>query len=340
MRALVKKEPRKGIWMEEVPVPTLESQDVLIKVDHTAICGTDLHIYQWDAWSAKHLETPRVIGHEFVGKIAKIGDGVQGYCVGERVSAEGHIVCGVCRQCREGRSHHCPHTLGMGLHRNGAFAEFVAVPTKNLWRVPKEIPSHIATFLDPLGNAMHCVSSCHVAGEDVLITGAGPIGMLAVGLCRFLGARRIVISDVNAYRLNLAREMGADMCVNVKETSVQEASKQSNLSLDYTVGLEMSGHPDGLNDLVQNLAHGGQIALLGILPNGAFAPWDQVMFKSLTLKGIYGREMYRTWYQMTRILQRGFDVQKVLTHVLPIADFQEGFDLMEKGLCGKVVCDW
>ena len=340
MRALVKREARRGIWMEEVPVPVLGRGEVLVRVGYTAICGTDLHIYKWDAWSAHHVGLPRVIGHEFVGRVVALGEGVGEDYLGERVSGEGHVVCGACRACGEGRGEHCPNTVGVGLQRDGAFAEFVVLPVGNLWRVPEGVVDKVAAFLDPLGNALHCVDAFQVGGEAVLITGAGPIGILAAGLCRFLGAWCVVISDRNVYRLALAKRLGAHVCVNVEEESVGLVSERLGLKGVYAVGLEMSGSLGALDDLTSNLATGGQIALLGILPDRGGVNWDKVIFNSLTLKGIYGRQMYRTWYRATQLLLAGFKAEDALTHLLPIESFQEGFDLMEAGLCGKVVCDW
>lgn len=339
MRALVKARPEKGIWMEEVPIPRPGANEVLIRVEKTAICGTDLHIYNWDAWSQRTIRPPLVIGHEFVGRIAELGPGVTGYAEGDRVSAEGHVVCGHCRNCRAGRPHLCPNTVGIGVNRDGAFAEYVVVPASNLWPMPAGVPSELAAFFDPFGNAAHCALSFDLVGEDVLITGAGPIGIIAAGICRHVGARHVVVTDVNDYRLQLARDMGASHTVNVARESIDDLV--TTLAIDgFDIGLEMSGHPDAFNDMLRHMYHGGKIALLGILPNGTGVDWDQIIFKGLELRGIYGRLMYETWYKMTQMVLTGFPLQKVLTHQLPIDDFQTGFDLMASGQCGKVVCDW
>ncbi len=339
MRALVKRDAAPGIWMEEVPVPAPGTNEVLIRLEKTAICGTDLHIYNWDEWSQRTITPGRVIGHEFVGRIAALGTGVTGYEVGARVSAEGHIVCGHCRNCRAGKPHLCPNTIGIGVNRDGAFAEFVVVPASNLWPIPDRIAPELAAFFDPFGNAAHCALQFDLVGEDVLITGAGPVGIIAAGICRHVGARHVVITDVNDYRLDLAREMGADQTINVTRNTI--AQKVETLGIEgFDIGLEMSGHPDAFNDLLHHMYHGGKVALLGILPNGTAVDWDQVIFKGLELHGIYGRRMYETWYKMTQMVLTGFPLHKVLTHHIPIDEFEEGFRLMAKGQCGKVVCDW
>ncbi|NRB70790.1 MAG: L-threonine 3-dehydrogenase [Xanthomonadales bacterium] len=339
MRALVKRDAAPGIWMEQVPIPVPGTNEVLIQVEKTAICGTDLHIYKWDDWSQATIRPGLVIGHEFVGRIAALGDGVTGYELGERVSAEGHVVCGHCRNCRAGTPHLCPNTEGIGVNRNGAFAEFVVVPASNLWPIPDQIAPELAAFFDPFGNAAHCALQFDLVGEDVLITGAGPIGIIAAGICRHVGARHVVITDVNDHRLQLAQDMGADQVINVSRESISERVRE--LGLDgFDVGLEMSGHPGAFNDMLHHMYHGGKIALLGLLPNDTAADWDQVIFKGLHLQGIYGRIMYETWYKMTQMVLTGFPLEKALTHHIPIDDFQHGFDLMASGHCGKVVCDW
>ncbi len=339
MKALVKREPAKGIWMQQVPRPAPGANEVLVKLHMTAICGTDLHIYKWDEWSQRTIKPGLVIGHEFVGTIAEIGPGVTGYSLGQRVSAEGHVVCGHCRNCRAGRPHLCPNTVGIGVNRNGAFAEYVVVPSSNLWPIPDEIPSELAAFFDPFGNAAHCALEFDVIGEDVLITGAGPIGIIAAGICKWIGARHVVITDVNDYRLNLAREMGATRTVNVGRESLKDVMCEIGIE-GFDVGMEMSGHPDAFNDMLDAMYHGGKVALLGILPKGAGVDWDQIIFKGLVIHGIYGRKMYETWYKMTQLVRSGFPLQKALTHQIAIDDFQTGFDLMESGQCGKVVCRW
>ncbi|HET6222693.1 MAG TPA: L-threonine 3-dehydrogenase [Dongiaceae bacterium] len=340
MKALVKRHPRPGLWMEDVPVPSAGVNEVLIEVEKTAICGTDLHIYKWDAWSERTIKPPLVIGHEFVGRIAALGPGVEGYKVGDRVSAEGHVTCGICRNCRAGRRHLCTHTKGIGVNQNGAFAEYVVVPAANLWLIPPEIPSEIAAFFDPFGNAVHCALSFDVVGEDVLITGAGPIGIIAAGICRYLGARHVVITDVNDYRLELAGKMGATHLVNVQREKLADAMRAQNIREGFDIGLEMSGNPRAFNDMLHHMYHGGHVALLGILPNDTRIDWDQVIFKSLTVKGIYGREMFETWYKMTQMVLGGLDLRPVLTHHIPIKEFETGFELMASGQCGKVVCSW
>ena len=340
MKALVKRSAEPGIWMEQVPIPAVGTNEVLIEVEKTAICGTDLHIYNWDEWSQRTIRPPLVIGHEFVGRIAELGPGVHNYSVGDRVSAEGHITCGFCRNCRAGRRHLCSHTQGIGVNRDGAFAEFVVVPASNLWLIPPQIPSEIAAFFDPYGNAAHCALSFDLVGEDVLITGAGPIGIIAAAICRFVGARHVTVTDVNDYRLDLARKMGATHIVNVGRESLDEAMQAQEIHEGFDIGLEMSGNPQAFNDMLHHMFHGGRIALLGILPAQTMIDWDQVIFKGLHIKGIYGREMFETWYKMTQMLIGGLDLNPVLTHRLPIDDFQKGFDVMGEGQCGKVVCEW
>ena len=320
MKALVKREAAKGIWMEQVPVPTPGPNEVLIKLEKTAICGTDLHIYLWDEWSQRTIKPGLVIGHEFVGRIVGIGPGVSGYAPGQRVSAEGHIVCGHCRNCRAGKQHLCPNTVGIGVNRNGAFAEYIVMPASNLWPIPDQIPSELAAFFDPYGNAAHCALEFDVVGEDVLITGAGPIGIIAAGICKHIGARNVVVTDV-------------------ANTSLKDV--MSDLHMEgFDVGLEMSGNPRAFNDMLDCMYHGGKIAMLGIMPKGAGVDWDKIIFKGLTLQGIYGRRMYETWYKMTQLVLSGFPLGKVLTHQLPIDDFQKGFELMESGKAGKVVLSW
>ncbi len=339
MRALVKREATEGIWMEEVPVPKPGTNEVLVKLEKTAICGTDLHIYKWDDWSQRTIRPGLVIGHEFVGRIEALGRGVTGYEIGQRVSAEGHIVCGICRNCRAGRPHLCPNTVGIGVNRDGAFAEYVVVPSSNLWPIPDRIAPELAAFFDPFGNAAHCALNFDLVGEDVLITGAGPIGIIAAGICRHVGARHVMITDVNDYRLQLAADMGADVTVNVARESIDERVEAMGLE-GFDIGLEMSGHPVAFNDLLRNMYHGGKVALLGLLPNDTPADWDQVIFKGLELHGIYGRRMYETWYKMTQMVLTGFPLEKVLTHHIPIDDYETGFQLLATGQCGKVVCDW
>ena len=339
MKALVKREATKGIWMEEVPVPAPGANEVLVKLEKTAICGTDLHIYLWDEWSQRTIKPGLVIGHEFVGRIVEVGPGVTGYKVGQRVSAEGHIVCGHCRNCRAGRQHLCPNTVGIGVNRDGAFAEYIVMPASNLWPIPDQIPSELAAFFDPYGNAAHCALEFDVVGEDVLITGAGPIGIIAAGICKHIGARNVVVTDVNDYRLKLAADMGATRVVNVSNTSLKDVMADLHME-GFDVGLEMSGNPRAFNDMLDCMYHGGKIAMLGIMPKGAGADWDKIIFKGLVLHGIYGRRMYETWYKMTQLVLGGFPLGKVLTHQLPVEEFQQGFELMESGKAGKVVLSW
>jgi threonine 3-dehydrogenase len=339
MKALVKAKAEKGIWMQEVAVPTPGPNEVLIKLEKTAICGTDLHIYKWDEWSQRTIKPGLVIGHEFVGRIVAMGAGVTGYKEGDRVSAEGHIVCGHCRNCRAGRQHLCPHTVGIGVNRHGAFAEYITMPSSNLWPIDADIAPELAAFFDPYGNAAHCAFEFDVVGEDVLITGAGPIGIIAAGICRHLGARHIVITDVNDYRLGLAKEMGATRTINVGREKLRDVMAELHVE-GFDVGLEMSGHPGAFNDMLDAMYHGGKLSLLGILPKGAGIDWDKVIFKGLVMHGIYGRKMYETWYKMTQLVRTGFPLHKVLTHQIRIDDFQQGFELMEAGQCGKIVCSW
>jgi threonine 3-dehydrogenase len=336
MKALVKTRPGPGLSLEELPMPKVGGNDLLIRVTHAAICGTDLHIWNWDEWAQRTIEPPMTTGHEFVGRITAMGDNVSGYKVGERVSGEGHIVCGVCRSCRAGRRHLCTNTVGIGVNRDGCFAEYLSLPASNAWHVHPRIPSEIACFLDPLGNATHAALSFDLVGEDVLITGAGPIGIMAAAICRHVGAQRIVVTDVNDYRLALAQRMGATMTVNVRRSSIEEARERLGI-IGFDIGLEMSGSGAAFESMLENMYHGGRIALLGILPNSTGIRWDQVIFKGLTIKGIYGREIFETWYKMQTMLQSGLDVEPVLTHRLPFARFREGFEAMQSGECGKVI---
>jgi threonine 3-dehydrogenase len=340
MRALVKPAAGPGLRMERVPVPSIGMNEVLVKVEKTAICGTDLHIYDWDEWSQRTIRPPLVVGHEFVGEVVELGPGVTNHRIGNRVSAEGHITCGECRNCRAGRRHLCSRTRGIGVNRDGAFAEYIAVPAQNLWIIPREIPSEIAAFFDPFGNAVHCALSFPVVGEDVLITGAGPIGIIAAGVCRHIGARHVVVTDVNDYRLGLAGAMGATHLVNVERETLDEAMRAQDIREGFDIGLEMSGNPGAFNDMLRHMYHGGKVALLGLLPSDTRIDWDQVIFKGLTVKGIYGREMFETWYKMTQLLLGGLDLRPVLTHRLSIDEYERGFEVMRAGQCGKVVCDW
>jgi len=337
MKALVKKSPEIGLWMEDVPMPEVSDNDLLIKVKKTAICGTDVHIYKWDAWSQRTIKTPMTIGHEFVGEIVEMGRAVQNYKIGERVSAEGHIVCGVCRACRAGKRHLCPNTRGIGVNRTGCFAEYVSVPSSNAWHVHESISDDIASIFDPYGNATHTALSFDMVGEDVIITGAGPIGCMAAAIARHVGARNVVITDVNDYRLNLALKLGATRAVNVAKEKLPDVMKELGMVGGFDVGTEMSGSPQAFEQMLENMYNGGRIALLGILPNGAGIDWDKVIFKGLFLKGIYGREMFETWYKMQTMLRSGLDISPVITHHFKFDDFQAGFDAMLSGNSGKVV---
>ncbi len=340
MKAICKSKPLPGLWLKDVPKPEPGTNDVLIKILKTAICGTDLHIYKWDEWSQRTIKTPLVIGHEFVGEIVEIGVGVTHYKGGELVSGEGHITCGYCRNCRAGKRHLCHRTVGIGIHRDGAFAEYLIMPEQNVWPVHPDISSDIASFFDPFGNAAHTALSFEMVGEDVLITGAGPIGIMAVAICNFVGARHVVITDVNDFRLNLALKMGASMALNVTHDKIEDSIKKLGLSNGFDVGLEMSGNPNAFKNMLENMYHGGRIALLGLLPESTKINWDEIIFKGLQLKGIYGREMFETWYKMTQMLRSGLDISGVLTHRFSADDFQKGFDIMESGNCGKIILEW
>lgn len=340
MKSLSKLKPEPGIWMTDVPLPTIGPNDLLIKIKKTAICGTDLHIYNWDEWAQRTVPVPLVVGHEFVGVVAEVGDEVDGFKVGDRVSGEGHITCGYCRRCRGGRQHLCRNSVGTGVQRNGCFAEYLSFPARNAVRVPDNISDDIAAFFDPLGNAVHTALSFDLVGEDVLITGAGPIGIMAVAIAKHVGARHVVITDVNEYRLDLARKMGATLAVNPQQTPLTDVMKQLDMTEGFDVGLEMSGHPAAFNQMLDVMNYGGHVALLGILPNQTGIKWDNVIFKGLILKGIYGREMFETWYKMITMLQSGLNVTPVLTHHFPVDNFQQGFDVLRSGNAGKVVLDW
>lgn len=340
MKALVKAKREVGIWMQEQPVPVIGPNDVLIEITKTAICGTDIHIYNWDEWSQKTIPVPMTVGHEFVGRIAEIGSHVSGFEVGDRVSGEGHVTCGHCRNCRAGKRHLCRNTVGVGVDRPGAFANYLAIPAVNAFKLPDSISDDVAAYLDPLGNAVHTACSFDLVGEDVLITGAGPIGIMAVAIAKHVGARHVVITDVNPYRLDLARKMGATRAVDVRETKIENVADELGMVEGFDVGLEMSGNPQAIRDMLQNMNHGGRVAILGIPPAETSIDWTQVIFKGLTLKGIYGREMFETWFKMVSMLQSGLDVTPVLTHHFHVDDFQEGFDVMRSGKSGKVVLDW
>ena len=340
MKALVKKYPKRGLWLEDVPIPICNTNDVKIKITHTAICGTDLHIYKWDDWAQRTLKLPLITGHEFCGIVEEVGLGVTHYKPGDRVSGEGHITCGYCRNCRAGKTHLCHKTIGVGIHREGSFAEYLVIPESNVWPIHGDIPSEIAAFFDPYGNAVHTALSHGMVGEDVLITGAGPIGIMSAAICKFVGARNVVVTDINDYRLDLALKMGATRAINVANNSIRDHYSELNIINGFDVGLEVSGNPEAFRSLLRNMYNGGKVALLGLLPESTRINWDDIIFKGLHVKGIYGREMYDTWYKMTQMLRSGLDISKVLTHKMSIDDFQDGFDIMESGDCGKVVLEW
>ncbi|KRG35852.1 L-threonine 3-dehydrogenase [Psychrobacter sp. P11G3] len=340
MKALVKAHAEKGIWMQDMPEPTVGINDVKIKIKKTAICGTDLHIYKWDEWSQKTINTPMIIGHEYVGVISEMGDGVKHLEVGDRVTGEGHIACGHCRNCRRGKLHVCENTIGVGVDRDGAFAEYLVIPADNVIKLDERISDEMAAIMDPFGNATHTALSFPVLGEDVLITGAGLIGSMATAICRFAGARNIVVSDISDYRLELAKKMGATMTINPAKGETIEGAIDTLKMHGFDIGLEMSGSPQAFDSMISNMYNGSKIALLGILPNTTTVDWSKIIFKALTLKGIYGREMWETWYQMEQMLISGIDLTPIITHRMHIDDFQEGFDIMESGQCGKVILSW
>ena len=340
MKALVKAHAERGIWMQEVDEPTVGHNDVLIKVSRSAVCGTDIHIFQWDDWARNTIKVPTTIGHEFCGEIVQCGSEVKGFVVGDRVSAEGHVTCGVCRNCRAGRRHLCMNTVGIGVNRNGAFAEYVAVPAFNAFKLPDSISDDLAAILDPMGNATHTALSFDLVGEDILITGAGPIGVMAVAIARYAGARHIVITDINDYRLKLAREMGASVALNVTGGSLDQTMSDLGMEEGFDVGMEMSGNPSAFRDMLRTMHHGGKIALLGIPPEEMAIDWNTVIFKGLLLKGIYGREMFETWYKMSSMLQSGLDISPIITHHFDVVDYDQAFQLMESGQSGKVILNW
>ncbi len=340
MKALVKARAERGIWMQDVPEPTIGHNDILIRVRRTSICGTDLHIFNWDAWAQKTIPVPMVVGHEYCGEVVGIGSEVAGIKPGDRVAGEGHVTCGHCRNCRAGRRHLCRNTVGVGVNRPGCFAEYIAIPAANAFKLPDAIDDDTGAILDPFGNATHTALSFSVVGEDVLITGAGPIGIMAAAIARFVGARHIVISDVNEYRLALARRMGATLAINATTTSLEDAMRQLGMEEGYDVGLEMSGHAAAFRDMLRAMNHGGSIAMLGIPSAEIAIDWNQIIFKALTLKGIYGREMFETWYKMASLLQSGVDIAPVITHRFAAADYAKAFDVIATGQSGKIILDW
>lgn len=340
MKALVKVEASPGIWLQDIVQPQCGPNDVLINIKQTAICGTDIHIYQWDEWAAQTIPVPMNVGHEFVGVIAVVGDEVEGYEVGDRVSGEGHITCGVCRNCRAGRRHLCRNSVGIGIQRPGAFAETLVIPADNVFLIPDDVSDDMACILDPLGNATHAALSFDLVGEDVLITGAGPIGCMAAAIAKHVGARHVVITDVNPYRLALAERLGATRAVNITQTNLTTVMKELGMREGFDIGLEMSGHAQAFNDMLTVMNHGGRISLLGIPPQDTAIDWQHVIFKGLIIKGIYGREMYETWYKMISMLQSGLNIAPVITHHYPIDDYQTAFDTMLSGQSGKVILHW
>lgn len=340
MKALVKQEADVGLWLQDVPAPEVGINDVLIKVKRTAICGTDMHIYNWDEWAQKTIPVPMVVGHEFVGEIVDVGSNVIDFHAGQIVSGEGHVVCGRCRNCMAGRRHLCAHTSGIGVNRPGAFAEYVALPMSNVWEHRPGIDLDVASLFDPLGNAVHTALQWDLLGEDVLITGAGPIGAMAAAVCRHAGARHVVITDVLPERLELARKLGATRTVDVRHERLEDVQRELGMSEGFDVGLEMSGNDAAFRDLIEHMCHGGKVSVLGIPAQGAAINWETVIFNMLTIKGIYGREMYETWYKMSVMIENGLDIMPVITHRLPFSEFQQGFDLMNAGDASKVVLNW
>ncbi len=340
MKALVKQHAKKGLWLADVPTPEMGINDVLIKVRRTAICGTDMHIYNWDDWAQKTIPVPMVVGHEFVGEVVAIGSNVNDFEIGQLVSGEGHVVCGRCRNCMAGRRHLCAHTSGIGVNRPGAFAEYVSLPMSNVWLHRDGIDLDIAALFDPLGNAVHTALQWDMLGEDVLITGAGPIGAMAAAVCKHAGARHVVITDVIPSRLELAKKLGATRTVDVRRETIEDVQKSLGMFEGFDVGLEMSGNPEAFRSLLANMCHGGKVSILGLPADDTVIDWNTVIFNMLTLKGIYGREMYETWYKMSVMIEMGLDIAPVITHRLKYSDFEQGFDLMNKGEASKVILNW
>ena len=340
MKALSKLKPEVGIWMVDAPQPEMGYNDLLIKIRKTAICGTDIHIYNWDEWSQATIPVPMIVGHEYVGEVVGVGEGVKGFSIGDRVSGEGHLVCGHCRNCRAGRTHLCRNTSGVGVNREGAFAEYLVIPAFNAFKIPDDVSDDLASIFDPFGNAVHTALSYDLVGEDVLITGAGPIGIMAAAVCKHVGARHVVITDVNEYRLELARKMGATRTVNVINEDLNAVMADLGMSEGFDVGLEMSGIPSAFHSMLDTMTHGGKIAMLGIPPENMGIDWSKVIFKGLQIKGIYGREMFETWYKMASLIQSGLDISPIITHHFSIDDFQQGFDVMRSGQSGKVILNW
>ena len=340
MKALIKAKPEVGIWMGDVPEPAIGPNDLLIRIRRTAICGTDVHIYNWDDWSRRTVPVPMVVGHEFAGVVAAVGGAVEGFKVGERVSGEGHITCGHCRNCRAGKRHLCRNTIGVGVNRPGCFAEYLSIPACNAFKLPDSVSDDMASIFDPYGNAVHTALSFDLVGEDVLITGAGPIGCMAAAISRHAGARHVVVTDVNPYRLGLAQVLGATRVVDVSQEKLMDVVSELGMTEGFDVGLEMSGSPLAFSDMLAAMNNGGRVGLLGIPPKNTAINWDDVIFKGLVIKGVYGREMFETWYKMTSMLQSGLDIAPIITHHYPIDEFQEGFDVMRSGRSGKVILNW
>lgn len=340
MKSLVKAKNEVGLWLEDTQIPTIGHNDVLIRVKKTAICGTDMHIYNWDEWAQRTIPVPMVVGHEFMGQIVEMGSEVKGFAKGDRVSAEGHITCGVCRNCRAGNRHLCRQTEGIGVNRSGAFAEYISVPAFNVYKLPDEISDDIASLYDPFGNAVHTALAQDMVGEDILITGAGPIGAMAAAICKHVGAQNIVVTDINDFRLDLAKKLGATRTVNVQNEKLEDVMKELNMVEGFDVGLEMSGAPAGFNQMLDVINHGGRVALLGLLPNGAGINWDNVIFKGLEIRGIYGRRMFETWYKMSAMVKSGLNIEPIITHRMKADDFADGFELINSGHTGKVILDW
>jgi threonine 3-dehydrogenase len=340
MKSLAKLHPEKGMWMVDNPQPEMGPNDLLIKIRKTAICGTDMHIFNWDEWSQNTIPVPMIVGHEYVGEVVGVGSEVAGFSMGDRVSGEGHITCGHCRNCRAGRRHLCRNTTGVGVNRQGAFAEYLVIPAFNAFKIPANISDDMAAIFDPFGNAVHTALSFDLVGEDVLVTGAGPIGIMAAAVARHVGARHVVITDVNEYRLDLARKMGVSRAVNVSNESLKDVMNDLGMTEGFDIGLEMSGVPSAFSDMLDKMNHGGKVAMLGIPPQDVSVDWNKVIFKGLTIKGIYGREMFETWYKMVSLLQSGLDLSPIITHQLAVDDFQKGFEIMGSGQSGKVLLDW
>ncbi|MCH1413839.1 MAG: L-threonine 3-dehydrogenase [Glaciecola sp.] len=340
MKSLAKLYDKPGIWLNDAPMPTFGPNDLLIKIRKTAICGTDMHIYNWDTWSQNTIPVPMIVGHEYVGEVVDMGSEAKGFSKGDRVSGEGHITCGHCRNCRAGRRHLCRNTEGVGVNRQGAFAEYLVIPAFNAFKIPDNISDELAAIFDPFGNAVHTALSFDLVGEDVLITGAGPIGIMAAAVAKHVGARHVVITDINPYRLALAQKMGATRAVDVSQTCLQDVMNELGMTEGFDVGLEMSGVPVAFSDMLAKMNHGGKIAMLGIPPENVSIDWDQVIFKGLTIKGIYGREMFETWYKMASLIQSGLDLEPIITHQMSVDQFADGFEIMSSGKSGKVILTW